>query len=135
MIIDDVITCVARKQTPVILTRFKEHEKFLHDAIKEKADHVFLLYGDNSDKENAEIRVKLKQIPENESLILVATGQKIGEGFDFPRLDVLMLATQVITSSMIISLRTLLILIKLYALLILSLLSAVSTTLVYLGTK
>ncbi len=52
-------------------------------------------YGDNSDKENAEIRVKLKQIPENESLILVATGQKIGEGFDFPRLDVLMLAAPV----------------------------------------
>ncbi len=43
-------------------------------------------------RKNAEIRVKLKQIPENESLILVATGQKIGEGFDFPRLDVLMLA-------------------------------------------
>ena len=78
-----------------ILTRFKEHAKFLHDALKEKADHVFLLYGDNSDKENAEIRVKLKQIPENESLILVATGQKIGEGFDFPRLDVLMLAAPV----------------------------------------
>ena len=95
MIIDDVITCVARKQTPVILTRFKEHAKFLHDALKKKADHVFLLYGDNSDKENAEIRVKLKQIPENESLILVATGQKIGEGFDFPRLDVLMLAAPV----------------------------------------
>lgn len=95
MITDDVITCVARKQTPVILTRFKEHAKFLHDALKEKADHVFLLYGDNSDKENAEIRVKLKQIPENESLILVATGQKIGEGFDFPRLDVLMLAAPV----------------------------------------
>ena len=95
MIADDVITCVARKQTPVILTRFKEHAKLLHDALKEKADHVFLLYGDNSDKENAEIRVKLKQIPENESLILVATGQKIGEGFDFPRLDVLMLAAPV----------------------------------------
>ena len=63
MIIDDVITCVARKQTPMILTRFKEHAKFLHDALKKKADHVFLLYGDNSDKENAEIRVKLKQIP------------------------------------------------------------------------
>ena len=77
------------------LERAKEHAKFLHDALKEKADHVFLLYGDNSDKENAEIRVKLKQIPENESLILVATGQKIGEGFDFPRLDVLMLAAPV----------------------------------------
>ena len=77
------------------LERAKEHANFLHDALKEKADHVFLLYGDNSDKENAEIRVKLKQIPENESLILVATGQKIGEGFDFPRLDVLMLAAPV----------------------------------------
>ena len=67
----------------------------MYDALKNEADHVFLLYGDNSDKENAEIRVKLKQIPKNESLILVATGQKIGEGFDFPRLDVLMLAAPV----------------------------------------
>ena len=30
-----------------------------------------------------------------ESLILVATGQKIGEGFDCPRLDTLMLAAPV----------------------------------------
>ena len=95
MIANDVITCVARKQTPVILTRFKEHAKLLYDTLKDDADHVFLLYGDNSDKENAEIRVRLKQVPENETLILVATGQKIGEGFDFPRLDVLMLAAPV----------------------------------------
>lgn len=72
-----------------------EAEDLTQEVLKEKADHIFLLYGDNSDKENAEIRVKLKQIPENESLILVATGQKIGEGFDFPRLDVLMLAAPV----------------------------------------
>lgn len=95
MIVNDVIACVAMKQTPVILTRFKEHAKFLYDTLKEEADHVFLLYGDNTDKENADIRVRLKQVPKNESLILVATGQKIGEGFDFPRLDVLMLAAPV----------------------------------------
>lgn len=39
--------------------------------------------------------MRLKQVPENESLILIATGQKIGEGFDFPRLDVLILAAPV----------------------------------------
>ena len=83
------------KQTPVILTRFKEHAKLLYDTLQEEADHVFLLYGDNTDKENADIRVRLKQVPKNESLILVATGQKIGEGFDFPRLDVLMFAAPV----------------------------------------
>ena len=70
-------------------------QKFLYDALKGKADHVFLLYGDNSDKENTEIRGRLKQVPGSESLVLVATGQKIGEGFDFPRLDVLMLAAPV----------------------------------------
>ena len=95
MIISDVKKSIAQNQTPVILTRFKEHAKLLYDALKNEADHVFLLYGDNSDKENAEIRVKLKQVPKNESLILVATGQKIGEGFDFPRLDVLMLAAPI----------------------------------------
>lgn len=95
MIVDDVKSSIARKQTPVILTRFKEHAKLLYDALKNEADHVFLLYGNNSDKENADIRVRLKQVPKNESLILVATGQKIGEGFDFPRLDVLMLAAPV----------------------------------------
>lgn len=95
MIVDDVKSSIARNQTPVILTRFKEHAKLLYDALKNEADHVFLLYGNNSDKENADIRVRLKQVPKNESLILVATGQKIGEGFDFPRLDVLMLAAPV----------------------------------------
>lgn len=95
MIVNDVIACIAMKQTPVILTRFKEHAKLSYDTLKEEADHVFLLHGDNTDKENADIRVRLKQVPKNESLILVATGQKIGEGFDFPRLDVLMLAAPV----------------------------------------
>ncbi len=53
------------------------------------------MHGDNTDKENAEIRVSLKVVKKDESLILVATGQKIGEDFDFPRLDVLMLAAPV----------------------------------------
>ena len=95
MIVSDVKKSIAQKKTPVILTRFKEHAELLHDMLKKEADYVFLLYGGNSDKENANIRVKLKQIPREESLILIATGQKIGEGFDFPRLDVLMLAAPV----------------------------------------
>ena len=95
MIVHDVRTSVSQKHTPVILTRFKEHAKLLSDILKDDADHVFLLYGDNSDKENIAIREKLKQVSEEESLILIATGQKIGEGFDFPRLDVLMLAAPV----------------------------------------
>ena len=95
MIANDVKQSISQSQTPVILTRYKEHAKILYDMLKDEADHVFLLYGDNSDKENAEIRIRLKKVPRTENLILIATGQKIGEGFDFPRLDVLMLAAPV----------------------------------------
>ena len=34
---------------------------------------------------------RLGQIPTSESLIIVATGNYIGEGFDYPRLDTLFL--------------------------------------------
>ena len=37
----------------------------------------------------------MEEVANDKSIILVATGQKIGEGFDFPRLDTLMLAAPV----------------------------------------
>lgn len=95
MILEDTRACVKAGRTPVILTRYKEQAKYLYDRLRKDADHVFLLYGDNSDKENADIRKKLKEVTKAHSLILVATGQKIGEGFDYPRLDTLMLAAPV----------------------------------------
>jgi len=39
--------------------------------------------------------LKMLSVPDNETLILVATGQKIGEGFNFPRLDTLILAAPI----------------------------------------
>jgi len=95
MILADTRICVKEGRTPVILTRYKEQAKYLYDNLQKDADYVFILYGDNSDKENSEVRRKLKEVTRNQSLILVATGQKIGEGFDHPRLDTLMLASPV----------------------------------------
>ena len=95
MILEDTRSCVKKGRTPVILTKYKEQAKYLYNNLQDDADHVFLLYGDNSDKENSDVRRRLKEVPANQSLILVATGQKIGEGFDYPRLDTLMLAAPV----------------------------------------
>ncbi len=95
MILEDTRDCVKMGRTPVILTRYKDQAKYLYDNLQKDADWVFLLYGDNSDKENSEVRRKLKEVPREQSLILIATGQKIGEGFDYPRLDTLMLAAPV----------------------------------------
>ena len=95
MIVNDTRQVIADRRTPLILTRYKEHAKNLFDVLSGAADYVFLLYGDNSDRENSEIRKKLKEVLCEKSIILIATGQKIGEGFDFPRLDTLMLAAPV----------------------------------------
>ena len=95
MILEDTRDCVKEGRTPVILTKYKEQAKYLYDNLQRDADYVFILYGDNSDKENSEVRRQLKDVARNQSLILVATGQKIGEGFDYPRLDTLMLAAPV----------------------------------------
>ncbi len=95
MIVDDIKTCITNGRSPVILTRTKDHARKMAELLCDAADHVLLLYGDNTDKENANIRMKLKNIPPQESIILVATGAKIGEGFDFPRLDTLMLAAPI----------------------------------------
>lgn len=62
----------------------------IYDHIQADADYVFILYGDNSPKENELVRKKLKEVPPDKSLILVATGQKIGDlrlyRFTYPRL-------------------------------------------------
>jgi ERCC4-related helicase len=95
MIISDIKAGIDTGRTPVILTRYKEQAKYLYENLSGSADYVFILYGDNSDKENSEVRKALREVPGDKSMILVATGQKIGEGFDFPRLDTLMLAAPV----------------------------------------
>lgn len=95
IIIADTKDSINNGRTPVILTRYKEQAKYLYDNLSGSADYVFLLYGDHSDKENSEIRKQLREVPRDKTIILVATGQKIGEGFDFPRLDTLMLAAPV----------------------------------------
>jgi len=94
-IIEDVRKCMSGHRTPVILTKYKEHAKLLYDSLVNDGENVFIMYGDNTPKENDIIKEKLLNIPSSESLILVATGQIIGEGFNLPRLDTLMLASPV----------------------------------------
>ena len=63
--------------------------------MKGAADHVFLYMGTMKKKVQKQLRAELLTVGPEESLILIATGQLIGEGFDFPRLDTLFLATPV----------------------------------------
>ncbi len=94
-IVSDVEDCIANKRTPLVLTKFKEHAANLYEKLNGKADHIFLLQGGKSAKERDSIRKQMKEVPENETIVLVAIGQYIGEGFNYPRLDTMMLTTPI----------------------------------------
>lgn len=94
-IVTDVEQAMVAGRTPVILTKLKKHAELLNKKLQGKADHVFLIYGGQTMKQNQDIKDQMFRVPSNETLILIATGQKIGEGFNFPRLDTLMLAAPV----------------------------------------
>ena len=94
-ILADVRECVQSGRTPVILSRYKDHSERLFERVKAYADHVFLLTGNNSKREHRQILSEMQKVAAEESMILVATGSLIGEGFDYPRLDTLIMATPV----------------------------------------
>lgn len=94
-IIRDVSDCVQAGRTPVVLTKYVDHAKELAERLKIYADRLILLTGANGTKARRAQVEELNKVDNSDSLILVGTGSLLGEGFDFPRLDTLFMATPV----------------------------------------
>lgn len=94
-IIRDVADCVQAGRTPVVLTKYVDHAKELAERLKIYADRLILLTGANGTKARRIQVEELNKVDDSDSLILVGTGSLLGEGFDFPRLDTLFMATPV----------------------------------------
>lgn len=94
-IIRDVADCVQAGRTPVVLTKYVDHANELSERLKTCADRLILLTGANGTKARRAQVEELNRVDDSESLILVGTGSLLGEGFDFPRLDTLFMATPV----------------------------------------
>ncbi|MCD8109085.1 MAG: DEAD/DEAH box helicase family protein [Clostridiales bacterium] len=95
IIIHDVKQCIDEGRTPVVLSRYVDHSRKLFERLQGYADRIFLLSGGNSKKEHREIIDQMNKVQPDESMILIGTGKLVGEGFDFPRLDTLIMATPV----------------------------------------
>lgn len=95
LILDDVASNIAEGRTPIILTARTAHVDLLTNQCRKICQNVIRLVGNDSAKAKREVITQLNAIPTNEPLVVVATGKYVGEGFDLPRLDTLMLAMPV----------------------------------------
>jgi len=67
----------------------------LAEIISGFAKNVVVLQGGTGQKQRKQIMETLKNIPDDEERVLIATGRYLGEGFDDSRLDTLLLVMPV----------------------------------------
>lgn len=92
LIINDVKNTLKIGKTPLILSDRISHLEILKSELKDSAKNIFLITGKGTLKQKKEILQRLEFVSKDESLIILATGKYVGEGFDNPRLDTLFLA-------------------------------------------
>ena len=92
MIVSDVAEALKAGRNPIVLTERREHVSLLADRILNFCQNVIQLIGTSSARERRETMERLEAIPDDQPVVIVATGKYVGEGFDYPRLDTLFLA-------------------------------------------
>ncbi len=92
LVLADVQQALKEGRSPVLLTERKEHLDILADGLRSSVKHLIVLSGRLSAKERRETMERLAAIPAGEERLIAATGRYLGEGFDDPQLDTLILA-------------------------------------------
>jgi superfamily II DNA or RNA helicase len=88
----DVMAAYREGRKVLVLTERTEHLRFLRDALGEEVVHCFVLHGRLAKKERVATLAELAALDGALPRVLLATGRLIGEGFDHPPLDTLVLA-------------------------------------------
>lgn len=91
LIVEDILKSVKTDRNILVLTERTAHVQNLYDMLEDEVKNIYILTGSLSAKKRRETNETLKNIPESENVLIIATGKYIGEGFDYPRLDTLFL--------------------------------------------
>lgn len=95
MIVNDILEAIHAGRSPVLLTERREHLTYFADALNGKVKNIILLAGGLGQKQRNALMEQLKNIPDDDERLIIATGRYLGEGFDDARLDTLFLALPV----------------------------------------
>jgi superfamily II DNA or RNA helicase len=91
-IADAVAGAYAQGHKVLVLTERTEHLDAVAIALAGRAATLFSLHGRMSKKQRASLIEQLNSLPPDAPRVLLATGKLVGEGFDHPPLDTLVLA-------------------------------------------
>ncbi|EMQ2878666.1 DEAD/DEAH box helicase [Vibrio navarrensis] len=89
-IVEGIQNEVANGRVPIVLTERREHANIIAGLLNDAGITHQILVGSMKKKQQAEVMSKL-----DITQVIVATGRFVGEGFDLPRLDTLILALPV----------------------------------------
>lgn len=76
----------------LVLTERTDHLSSLKDRLAGRVNNLFVLHGRLSKKQRSALMLELAALPPEAPRVLLATGKLVGEGFDHPALDTLVLA-------------------------------------------
>jgi len=95
LIADDVARALDEGRKPIVLTDRTDHVYALAELLKGSCDNVITLVGKLGAKDRRAVFGQLSGLADDARFVIIATGQFVGEGFDYPRLDTLFLAVPI----------------------------------------
>ena len=92
LVCDDVVAALDEGRRCLVLSQWTEHCHLLADGLRSRGVAPLVLEGKLGKRARAAIIQQISDALPQEQLVVVATGQYLGEGFDSPKLDALFLA-------------------------------------------
>ena len=81
------------------LTERTDHLEAIRVALGDRVQNLYVLHGRMSKKQRAKLVEEMQALPHDAPRVLLATGRLVGEGFDHPPLDTLVLAMPMLRST------------------------------------
>jgi len=92
LIVRDLQQALSSGRSPLVLTSRTGHLDYLAGRLGSVCPHILILKGGMGTKQRKKLAESLAAVPCDEPRVILATGSYLGEGFDDPRLDTLLLA-------------------------------------------
>jgi superfamily II DNA or RNA helicase len=92
LLVHDIVEAYRQQHHILVMTERAEHVGVLASELHNVVEGLFVLHGRLPRRTRIETVERLNALPDNVPRVLVATGRLVGEGFDHPRFDTMILA-------------------------------------------